>query len=1054
MADSAPRRPRRLIRVVAAVLVALVLAGAVLWEFLPAIVERVAIARLAEMGVPAPSLTLRRIGLDSATLTEVGLGEDNELTAREILLRYTLPELFDGRIQAITIRGASIRGSAGPDGVSFGSLDPLLSAGGGGGAIPDLPPIRLEDARLDLATQLGQVEAAGDGTVTIGAEGVVAAFDLTIAAPQGTAAGAVELRAKDGIIDATLRLADGKLSLPGLASVTATGDAGLRLTDGEIGALSGAFALSSLAVDQPRAADLGPLQGTLTLAREARLWRADLALADSAGSLAGTLRLSAPALDPGGAVTAALDLDAEATAPIWPLLGLPAPDAGSARISVLSEIEPTEVLAADHSAFPAIAGHVTLEIDGLAYPGAVDAISAIAGFDVALHERTVRLDSPAPLLADVILAPGLLRQAGMPASIIPSFSGPMAATLTLAEPVSIELTAEGATAHGSLDATVDLADGKRLLGLAVANAAFISGSAGLSYDLPDLDAQMVLPEELAGELKMPGGRIAVAGRLSGSIGDDGHDAEAALTVDASASRLAALGFDARDPSTHLPLTLFLADGQLRLGLSDQGAIEAARLAGPTPLTIDGAVRLPLRVAEAPVLTVDLRPADGPQATLDLTAGPLRLAGSIGTEHGPAPGEIALPRLHLRGSYGAAGWSGMLRAGGGTFGLPSYEVAATEIGLTVDIATDQSPRIALDAALAHGGDPPYVIPLTAKVAARETADGWAFAGTAKDASDRISLTIDGRHDLTRGTGSATLKLAPIEFIPNVRQPADIAPWLAGVADEVSGTVALAGDVSWDSEVVASTLELLIRDLSATTDAAVVERINGVIDVDGLSPFTTPPGQTVAVALIDAGIPLTDGLLTFRIAPGPKLEIAGGTLHLAGGRVDVEPLTLDPAASRSEGVLLVDGVDLGELLALAGVDGLTGDGRMSGRIPVAVENNDVIIAGGVLDAEAPGFLSYAPLAPPAALQGQGETVSLALSALTNFQYQALRLTVDRQAGGEMLVGMHVTGNNPDFYDGYPVEFNLNVSGALDRVLRQGLAGYRIPETIEEQLKEFAQ
>ena len=271
---------------------------------------------------------------------------------------------------------------------------------------------------------------------------------------------------------------------------------------------------------------------------------------------------------------------------------------------------------------------------------------------------------------------------------------------------------------------------------------------------------------------------------------------------------------------------------------------------------------------------------------------------------------------------------------------------------------------------------------------------------------------------------------------------------------SGSIALAGDVWWDSETIASKLELAIRDLSATTGAAVIERVNGVIALDGLSPFTTPPGQAVAVALIDVGIPLTDGLLTFRVAPGPKLEIAGGTLRLAGGTVEAEPLTLDPAASRSEGVLRVEGIDLGELLALAGVDGLTGEGRMSGRIPVAVENGNVIIAGGVFDAEAPGVLRYAPLTPPAALQGQGETVSLALSALTNFQYQALRLTVDRQASGEMLVGMHVTGNNPDFYDGYPVEFNLNVSGALDQVLRQGLAGYRIPETIQERLEEFAQ
>jgi hypothetical protein len=1050
MADSTPRRPRRLIRVVVAVLGVLVLAGAVLWEFLPAIVEHVAIARLADMGIPAPALTVRRIGLESATLTGIELGEDDELSAREILVDYTLPELFDGKIEAITIRGASVQASVGPDGLSFGSLDSLLS-GGEDAASPALPPIQLEDARLALATQLGEVEVTGGGTVASGQDGIVATLDIVATAPQGTATGAVDVRMKNGVIDATLRLANSALSLPGLLRITATGDASLRIADGEIGDLSGALALSDLMVDVPRAAGLGPLQGTLIFGRESEVWHADLALDDAAESVATNLRLSAPARDPGGAVTTALDLDAQATAPIWPLLGLPAPSAGRVRISVLTEIKPSDVLAAiDLSSLPTLAGSMTLEIDDAAYPGVIDMVSAVGGFDIVLHEHSVRLTGPAPLLADVSLAAELLRRTGLSADAITSLSGPMAVTLTLAEPVSIDLKPDGTAATGKLDATVDLAGGNRLLGLTAAGTAFISGSGDLSYDLPAFDAEMALPEGLAKELKVPDGRIAAAGHASGSVG---HDADAALTLEASASRFAALGFDAHDPSGHLPLAISFAGGQLRVKLTGQGAIEAKRQAGPTPLTLDGAVRLPLQAAEAPVLTVDLRPADGPLATLDLTGGPLRLSGSIGTEDGPVPGEISLPRMRLTGSYDGAGWSGKLRAGNGAFTLPSYAVGATEIALSVDVAAGAAPQIALSAALAHHGDPPYVIPLTARIAAHEMKNGWAFSGTAKDASDRISLAIDGRHDLARGTGSATLKLAPIELIPNVRQPEDFAPWLAGFADEVSGTVALAGDVSWDSEVISSKLELLIRDLSATTDAAVFERVNGVIELDGLSPFTTPPGQKVAVALIDAGIPLTDGLLTFRIAPGPKLEIAGGTLHLAGGKVDAEPLTLDPTASRSEGVLLVEGVDLGELLALAGVDGLTGEGRMSGRIPVAIENNDVIIAGGVLDAEAPGVLSYAPLAPPAALQGQGETVSLALSALTNFQYQALRLTVDRQAGGEMVVGMHVTGSNPDFYDGYPVEFNLNVSGALDRVLRQGLAGYRIPETIQERLEEFA-
>src|SRR3546814_9541102 len=80
------------------------------------------------------------------------------------------------------------------------------------------------------------------------------------------------------------------------------------------------------------------------------------------------------------------------------------------------------------------------------------------------------------------------------------------------------------------------------------------------------DAEMALPERLAEELKVPDGRIAVAGHASGSVG---HDADAALTLEANASRFAALEFDAHDPSAHLPLAISFADGRLSVKLRSE-----------------------------------------------------------------------------------------------------------------------------------------------------------------------------------------------------------------------------------------------------------------------------------------------------------------------------------------------------------------------------------------------------------------------------------------------------------------------------------------------------
>jgi hypothetical protein len=81
-----------------------------------------------------------------------------------------------------------------------------------------------------------------------------------------------------------------------------------------------------------------------------------------------------------------------------------------------------------------------------------------------------------------------------------------------------------------------------------------------------------------------------------------------------------------------------------------------------------------------------------------------------------------------------------------------------------------------------------------------------------------------------------------------------------------------------------------------------------------------------------------------------------------------------------------------------------------------------------------------------------VELALAALSNFHYTDLRITLDRGADGDTVALMQVKGSNPDFYGGYPVEFNLNVSGKLDQILDRSLAGYRVPDLIQRRLLEF--
>jgi hypothetical protein len=48
-----------------------------------------------------------------------------------------------------------------------------------------------------------------------------------------------------------------------------------------------------------------------------------------------------------------------------------------------------------------------------------------------------------------------------------------------------------------------------------------------------------------------------------------------------------------------------------------------------------------------------------------------------------------------------------------------------------------------------------------------------------------------------------------------------------------------------------------------------------------------------------------------------------------------------------------------------------------------------------------------------------LGLAVDAFSNFQYEILEAKLDGELQGEMKIGLHVRGANPDFQDGRPAD-----------------------------------
>ena len=933
------------------------------------------------------------------------------------------------------------------------------------------------EVRASDPAALGGVLATLDATAGTGRASLSLSGDLP-----GPDALAGLLAARDGL--ATFDLAGGvdfafaDVALPGLAAkVTADGRAELRLMGGALTATSRdgiRFEVIDADQDMLAAAGLGAdirqlLAGLVTLdiggKGQPPLFAYLRADGDAlSASAAGGVRLvlsSGPVIEAtldatltdGGASPATFIIDGEAMVrdAVTGSGEPPRPALGTGRIALAlkgalgSSAQPA-------AAFDGLsaAGIVTLALDGAAFPGLATGIAVDGAVDVELTPDSVSLTAPEGL--DVTLGradPAALASSGLGEFAATHLDGPLRLALGSdgrAPPfVSLTATDAGKTLYGATGLRVTLASGVTLDAEFDATAELDPTGALIAVTVPHIRLSTERLALAASSVTIDRLSASLAGTPSALTGGFSMVARATVAVDRIEAERIDIELDGRVDLVGDRLTVMLRDGA-RL---DVGALRVAEI-------FETSRPVSLRLAPSPVIEADW--SAGTLATrhriglLDLV-----LEGAVTLPDGGTTAIVFVtPELTLEGTLLPldGSYESVVATRGASLRMPGEDVAIDGIDVTLDTreAGGRFAEFAV-ARLRHGGGRAFVIPLRLAGAIDRAGDRLAFTATVDDDAERLTARLTGTHDLATRDGRLAFEIERIGFAPGLVQPGHLFPMLQGLVDDVAGAVAAEGEIAWSDGRLIPDITLLIEDVSATVDQIRVEQANAVVRLDGVWPPSTHPGQLVAVALLDAGLPLTDGIVTFQLSPEGTIDVEHAEWRWAGGTISAGAYRIDPAADRHEVTFDVAEIDLAQVVALAEIGGLEATGLLSGRIPVSFADAGVVIAGGVLEAGPEGgVLRYKPDAAPSALREAGEGATLMLAALENFEYERLRVTLDRKADGDTVVGLHLLGANPSFYDGFPVEFNINILGELDTMLRRGLEGYRIPDVIVEQLRKF--
>ncbi len=1053
-------RPRRRLRTYAT---AFFLGAAVLlvagWSALPILVERRLLGELRAAGVAVASLNVAAVGLHETRIEDVRLGSHGDVTAAEIVASYDLDHFLQAQPERLVLRNLHVSARLDSGGLSFGGL--RLANGNGGGRVLSaallraVPTVAIDSGLIDLATPIGPLAVPFQGSMSPRPDGSLeAAIDLQAQSAHGRLSGALKLVAADGRIDADLTIADGTATIGQTLSTAFTGRTKVTWVETARPVVSAALELKGTSV-----AETAFPAGTLAIEMADAQWTAQLALTgrDRSSDLQAKLVVTDPYDKP--RVSATGSVTAAAGAWLWPVLGLPQPREGSAQVGFRLEGPLPDGGLLDRSiATPGeligqladgdVGGAAGITVNNIVFPDMARVESATGRANIQASEGTISIEQSSEMRASGTVAPALIQSLALADELTGPLTRPLNASLTLPQPLRLVASNGKTTAVGdirvslasTLGATLDLQ---------------IRGQASLSDDLTISEFAAANSLAILSGITLPAvglGRFEIGGSVAGKPNEfDGRLHATGTMADLTTGGLAAASFD-----VNLDAAVAGTGDRFVVRLIDTGAAVARRVSGAVLAGTVKEVAIPLVQGEGPLITIDLNGRGAPRAAYDLRLGPITAKAPLllgGPK--PLPVAVTLPGMRWMGTWSAAdGHQGAIQLADGSLAFPSLDVTAKGVRAEIAITEDKWSVDLGAASIMHSAKPPLFAPLGLAGTAEAIGDRLTFAGIVNDNSKRLSSTIDVEHSFAANKGRLKLKMRPLVFKPGGLQPRDLMPAVAPQIEEVTGSAAIGGTIAWSGGKVVSDLALLLQDLSFRLAQADVVRLNSVVKIGSLVPFTTRPGQQLAAGMVDVGLPLSDLVAAFRIDPGPQLVIENARLSFSGGEVTMPTVAIDLADPRAELALNVEDVDLARLLQLTQIEGLAGTGNLRGRIPVSIAGDTVTIHNATLAATGPGSLRYAPATTPSALIGGGKSVDMALQALRDFQYSDLTLTMSREAGGDIVALMQIKGRNPNFYGGYPVEFNLNISGKLDQILDRGLTGYRIPESIRRSLGDFAQ
>ncbi len=214
-------------------------------------------------------------------------------------------------------------------------------------------------------------------------------------------------------------------------------------------------------------------------------------------------------------------------------------------------------------------------------------------------------------------------------------------------------------------------------------------------------------------------------------------------------------------------------------------------------------------------------------------------------------------------------------------------------------------------------------------------------------------------------------------------------------------------------------------------------------------------SVQVELAATGLPLENinSRYRFQLNDGEaRLSIEALQGELLGGRFAASAFDLDPRAPALQTEVSLQQLELANILALEQQQGLSGQGRLSGSLPLRYGPPGFSVSAGQLRGQPPGgLIRFNPDQRIRALAAANQGMGIALDALRNFHYDTLEIDLDYRPEGTALLATRLKGSNPDWNRGHPVDLSINIEENIPKLLQALRYSAELTRKIEQRYQQ---